>query len=144
MPHAATAPDAAALDRLVPLHRWLAAALAAFTGLLALPIVTGWRVVGHPGVYNEGLGRTPSVGGWVFLAVGALALLYGVALTVALLVAASAIRRRRRHDFCLLVAVVSTFFFPLGTLLGFHAIGVLTTPVARREFGVVTAADRAR
>jgi hypothetical protein len=37
------------------------------------------------------------------------------------------------------VAVLTTFFFPLGTLLGFHAVNVLTTPVARREFRVVTA-----
>lgn len=132
--------DTADLDRLPALHAWLAAALAAFTALLAMPIVTGWRVVGNPGVYNEGLARTPSLGGWLFLVVGALVLLYGVGLAVAMLVAARAIRLRRSHSYCLLVAVLATFFFPLGTLLGFHTISVLTTPVARREFGVVPAA----
>jgi len=142
MPEAAPPPDTAALDRLPALHGWLAAALAAFTALLAMPIVTGWRVVGHPGVYNEGLERTPSLGGWIFLVVGALVLLYGASLSVAMLVAAGAIRRRRAHSFCLLVAVLVTFFFPLGTLLGFHAINVLTSAAARRAFGVVTAADR--
>ena len=136
-------PNTADLDRLPALHRWLAAGLAGFTALLAMPIVTGWRVVGNPGVYNEGLGRTPSLGGWLFLVVGALVLAYGAGLTVAMLVAAEAIRRRRAHSYCLLVAVLATFFFPLGTLLGFHAINVLTTQVARRAFGVVTAADLA-
>jgi uncharacterized membrane protein len=135
--------DAAALDRLPALHRWLALGLVAFTALLALPIVTGWRVVGNPGVYNEGLQRTPSLGGWLFLVVGALVLLYGVGLSVAMLVAAEAIRRRQAHSFCVLVAVLATFFFPLGTLLGFHAINVLTSAAARREFRVVTAADLA-
>ena len=134
-------PDTADLDRLPAFHRWLALALAGFTAALALPIVTGWRVVGNPGVSSEGLPRTPSMGGWLFLVAGALVLLYGAALTAALLVAAEAVRRRRAHSYCLLVAVLSTFFFPLGTLLGFHAIGVLTTPAARREFRVATAAD---
>lgn len=141
MPAAPHPPDTAALDRLPALHRWLAAALAGFTALLALPIATGWRVVGNPSVYNEGLERTPSLGGWLFLGVGALVLVYGVALSVAMLVAAAAIRRRRAHAFCLGVAVLATFFFPLGTLLGFHAIHVLTTAVARRAFGVVSAED---
>jgi hypothetical protein len=138
-----TPPDTAALDRLPALHRWLAFGLLGFTALLAVPIVTGWRVVGDPGVFNEGLQRTPSLGGWLFLAVGALALLYGVGLSAAMAVAAEAIRRRRAHSYCLLVAVLATFFFPLGTLLGFHAIGVLTSAAARREFRVVTAADLA-
>jgi hypothetical protein len=141
MPEAAAPPDTAALDRLPALHRWLALALAGFTALLAMPIVTGWRVMGNPGVYNEGLERTPSLGGWLFLVVGALVLVYGVALSAAMLVAAGAIRRRRGHSFCLLVAVLATFFFPLGTLLGFHAIDVLTSAAARRAFGVVTAAE---
>jgi len=75
--------------------------------------------------------------------VGALVLLYGVGLSVAMLAAAEAIRRRQGHSFCVLVAVLATFFFPLGTLLGFHAITVLTSAAARREFRVVTAADLA-
>lgn len=132
----AAPPDTAALDRLPRLHRWLALALALFTALLAFPIALGVRVVGNPGVYNEGLERTPSLGGWLFLAVGALVLLYGAGLSAAMLLAARAIRRRRAHGFCLAVAVLATFFFPLGTLLGFHAIGVLTSAAARREFGV--------
>jgi len=140
MTDAPNPPDTADLDRLPALHRWLALGLGAFTALLAMPIVTGWRVVGNPGVYNEGLQRTPSLGGWLFLVVGALVLLYGVGLAVAMVVAAEAIRRRKAHAFCLLVAVLLTFFFPLGTLLGFHAIGVLTSAAARREFRVVTAA----
>lgn len=122
------------LDRLPALHYGLAAALAGFTGLLAMPIVTGWRVVGNPGVYNEGLARTPSLGGWLFLVVGALVLLYGAGLSAALLVAARAIRRRRGHSYCLVVAGLTTFFFPFGTLLGFHTINVLTSAVASREF----------
>jgi uncharacterized membrane protein len=126
--------DTADLDRLPRLHRWLALGLVAFTALVAMPIVTGWRVVGDPSAYNEGLGRTPSLGGWVFLVVGAAVLLYGLGLSVAMLLAAEAIRRRRAHTFCLVVAGLSTFFFPLGTLLGFHAIGVLTSPAARRAF----------
>jgi len=140
MSDAPSPPDTADLDRLPVLHLWLALGLAGFTALLAMPIVTGWRVVGNPAIYNEGLERTPSLGGWLFLVVGALMLLYGVGLTAAMLVAAQAIRRRQAHSYCLLVAVLTTFFFPLGTLLGFHTISVLTTAVARREFGVVPAA----
>lgn len=124
------------LQRLPLLHWGLSAAVALATAAVAVPVFFGWRAVGHPEAYSVALDRTPSLGGWLFLVIGAAMLLYGVALAAGLVAAAISIRRRRAHGFCLLVAAASTFFFPLGTLLGFHTINVLISPPARRAFGL--------
>src|SRR6266540_3290544 len=60
----------------------------------------------------------------------------GVALSAALILSGRAIAARRRHGFCLVTSFVATFFFPFGTLLGFHTIHALTAPAAREAFGV--------
>src|SRR6266542_1768317 len=78
----------------------------------------------------------PSSGGWIFLLGGLAAVALGAALSVALAVAGRAIARRRSHAFCLATSFAASFFFPLGTLLGFHTIHVLCDPGARAAFGL--------
>jgi hypothetical protein len=131
------------LDRLPGQHYLLAGAVAFFTLLLAVPVGFGWRAISHVAEYGDEFHQTPALNGWLFLVLGAGAIVFGFALSGALVAAGRNIRARRRHSYCLWVAALVTFFFPFGTLLGFHAINVLTTEVARRAFGVVTAADAA-
>lgn len=131
------------LDRLPGQHYVLAGAVAAFSVLVAVPVGFGWRAITHVAEYGDGFHQTPALNGWLFLVLGAGAIVFGLSLAVALVAAGRSIRARRRHSFCLWVAALVTFFFPFGTLLGFHAINVLTTEGARRAFGVVTAADAA-
>jgi hypothetical protein len=138
--HEATSQD---LDRLPAQHYLLAGAVAAFSSLVAVPVGFGWRAIKHVAEYGDEVHQTPALNGWLFLVLGAGAIIFGLSLAVALVAAGRSIRARRRHSFCLWVAALVTFFFPFGTLLGFHAINVLTTEGARRAFGVVTAADAA-
>ncbi len=136
MTETSTRSDTEDLRRLPLLHYGLSAAVALATAAVGVPVFFGWRAVGNPGAYSVALDRTPSLGGWLFLVVGGLMLLYGLALAAGLVAAGVSIRRRRAHAFCLVVAAASTFFFPLGTLLGFHTINVLISPPARRAFGL--------
>jgi len=129
------------LERLPGLHYVLAAAVAFFSALLAVPVGFGWRAISHVAEYGDESYTMPSMGGWLFLVCGALAIAFGFGLAAALVASGRFIRARQRHSFCLWVAALVTFFFPFGTLLGFHAINVLTTELARRDFGVVTASD---
>jgi hypothetical protein len=128
------------LRHLPAFHYALAAVTAAATALCALPIAAGWRALGRSALFAEAHAEaglaSPSLGGWIFLVGGALAIVLGSALAAGLFVAGRSIARRRRHTLCVTVAMAATFFFPLGTLLGFHTINCLSTPSALKAFGL--------
>jgi hypothetical protein len=126
------------LNRLPLLQLLLSLALACVTALTAVLVFLAFRAVAHPERYQEQAGEalSLSLSGMAFLGGGVLLLVYGFGVSAALLLAALRIRARAGHSFCLWVAALSTFFFPFGTLLGFHAIDVLTSATAREAFGV--------
>ena len=126
------------LNRLPLLQLLLAAALAGVTVLTSILLGLAFQAVAHPERYQAQAGDSLSLSlsGVVFLGGGVLLVAYGFGLSGALLLASLRIRARVGHSYCLWVAALSTFFFPFGTLLGFHAIDVLTSPTARGAFGV--------
>lgn len=123
------------------LHYALSAVLAVATAALVGPIAAGWNALAHPERHvNVATGDAlapPSTGMWVFLFLGSAAILYGLFLAVAVALTGRAIARRRSHGFCIATSVLSTFFFPLGTLLGFHTIDALCSDASRVAFGLV-------
>ncbi|HEX9307184.1 MAG TPA: hypothetical protein VF894_06815 [Anaeromyxobacter sp.] len=135
-----TTAELPALRHLPRLHFGLAAVVLLATFAIAVPVYAGWQALTHPELYADGLtGEVippPSSGGWIFLLGGLAAVALGAALSVALAVAGRAIARRRSHAFCLATSFAASFFFPLGTLLGFHTIHVLCDPGARAAFGL--------
>lgn len=132
------APDA--LRHLPRLHFALAAVVAFATVALAFPVSAGWQALSHPERALDPAGGVrlppPSASGWIFLVGGALAIGLGAALAVALIASGRAIAARRSHAFCLATSFAASFFFPLGTLLGFHTIDALCRPAARAAFGL--------
>lgn len=128
------------LIHLPALHYALAAVTAVATALCALPIAAGWRALGRSalfaGAHSKAELASPSLAGWIFIVGGAVAIVLGSALAAGLFVAGRSIARRERHTLCVTVAIAATFFFPLGTLLGFHTINCLSTPAALRAFGL--------
>jgi hypothetical protein len=131
-------PDA--LRHLPRLHYGLAVLVAAATIAVAFPVAAGWHALSSPELHADALTGDrlppPSSGGWIFLVGGLLVISYGVALAVALALSGRAIARRRRHGFCLVTSFLATFFFPFGTLLGFHTLHALCEPTAREAFGL--------
>jgi hypothetical protein len=124
------------LQHLPTLHYALAGVTAVATALAAMPVSAGWHALAHPNLPDYGPVGPPSLSGWIFLLGGALAILLGTALAVGLAAAGRWIALRRNHTLCVAVAMAATFFFPLGTLLGFHTINCLSTPAALRAFGL--------
>ncbi len=142
-----TTPQPHELRNLPALHYALSGVLAVATAGVAGPIAAGWRALAHPErhaslVSGDALG--PASGGmWIFLLLGSGTILYGAVLAVAVALTGRAIARRRSHGFCIATSVLSTFFFPLGTLLGFHTINALCSPASRAAFGLARAGDEA-
>ncbi len=128
------------LRHLPRLHVALAALVALATVAVALPVYAGWQALAHAEprglALADGAIGPPSSAGWLFLVGGLTVVALGVALSAALILSGRAIAARRRHGFCLVTSFVATFFFPFGTLLGFHTIHALTAPAAREAFGV--------
>ena len=133
-----SAPDP--LRHLPRLHFALAVVVALASAALALPVAAGWQALAHPERVVDPAGGaplpTPSASGWIFLVGGALAIALGLALALALVASGRAIAARRSHGFCLATSFAASFFFPLGTLLGFHTIDALCRPGARAAFGL--------
>lgn len=134
--------DAAAeeLRHLPRLHYGLAALVAIAAAVLAVPVAAGWQALARPEIYTDaatgdGIGP-PSSGGWIFLVGGIALVLAGAALSLALVLTGRAIAARRSHAFCLAISFAATFFFPFGTLLGFHTLNALCAPGAREAFGL--------
>lgn len=131
--------DLPSIQHLPRLHYGLSAVVAVTAAAVGVPVAAGWRALARPELYADPLGGAglgaPSSGGWIFLVGGAVAVALGLLLAVALAVAGRAIAARRRLDFCLATSLAASFFFPLGTLLGFHTIAVLSEPEVRRAFG---------
>jgi hypothetical protein len=128
------------LRHLPRLHFSLAAVVAVTAVAVAFPVAAGWQALAHPERLVDPRGGaplpSPSAAGWIFLVGGTLAIALGAALAVALVVTGRAIAARRRHGFCLATSFAASFFFPLGTLLGFHTIDALCAPAAREAFGL--------
>ncbi len=128
------------LRHLPRLHFGLAAVVLLTTVAVAVPVFAGWQALAHPELHAGALtGEAmppPSSGGWIFLVGGLFAVALGAALSTALALSGRAIARRRSHGFCLATSFAASFFFPLGTLLGFHTINVLCAPAARSAFGL--------
>jgi hypothetical protein len=137
VPEVPAAPDP--LRHLPRLHFALAAVVALATVAIAFPVAAGWQALAHPERLVDPAGGaplpSPSTAGWIFLVGGALAIALGVALATALVLCGRAIAARRSHSFCLATSFAASFFFPLGTLLGFHTIDALCAPAARAAFG---------
>ena len=102
-----------------------------------VPFAASRPAPADPGTPRNGISTIPpSSAGWMFLVGGLASVALGLALSVALVVSGRAIAARRRHGFCLVTSFVATFFFPFGTLLGFHTIHALTAPAAQAAFGL--------
>jgi hypothetical protein len=133
------------LRNLPALHYALAVVLALVTVATLGPVAAGWHALARPETYTNAVTgdalEPASTGMWVFLLLGSAAIAYGAVLAGAVAATGRAIAHRRHHGFCIATSVLATFFFPLGTLLGFHTINALCTPGSRVAFGLVQPGD---
>lgn len=72
--------------------------------------------------------------GWFFTCFSATWILFGLAMAVAMVFAGRYIKQRRSRMFCMVVAALSCFFMPFGTVLGVFTIIVLNRPEVHANF----------
>ena len=121
------------LDLLGIFHYVVAGMCALFSLIPVIHLAMGLAMVtGHfphtPGEPN------PAMFGWIFVAIGAAFILFGLTFSALLAYAGRCLRQRRRYTFCLVMAAISCAFMPFGTVLGIFTLVVLTRPSAKSLF----------
>lgn len=76
----------------------------------------------------------PKEFGWIFIGAGICFMVFGYAISIAMLVAGYKLQNRRSYTFCFAIACVECIFMPLGTILGVFTIVVLNKPDAKAQF----------
>ncbi len=118
--------------RLLSIGHYLMAALSIVFGLLFVATILIGIGIGQ-GVLADP--ETPPAVGWVYVAVGAIALLACWAYGAAMVVAGRQLRARRRWTYVIVMAAITfTGFQPIGPLLAVFTILVLMRPGVRATF----------
>ncbi len=77
---------------------------------------------------------------WLFISLAIVLMAFGAALAVVMFLMGKYVKRRTRYNFCLIGAVFSCLFMPLGTALGIFTIIVLSRPAVKQMFTLPAAA----
>jgi hypothetical protein len=86
----------------------------------------------HPGPNNQE--PPPAFLGWIFIAVGAVFFLVGIAMAICILIAGRCLSRRKAYSFTLVMACVECLFVPFGTILGVFTIVALSRESVKALF----------
>jgi hypothetical protein len=107
-------------------------ALFACVGLLY--IVMGLMIaIAAPSFHNSN-GPPPQIFGWLFAFLGGFFVLVGWSIAAAIVYAGRCLALKKHYTFCLVVAVLSCFLMPFGTVLGIFTIIVLQRPRVQELF----------
>jgi hypothetical protein len=122
--------------RLLTIFHYVVAGLAALFSLFPLlySAMGGFMLYAahHPGPNNQG--TPPAILGWIFIVLGALFFLAGLAMAICILVAGRSLARQRRYWFAFVVACIECLFIPFGTILGVFTIIVLSRESVKTLF----------
>jgi hypothetical protein len=135
--------DDSQLNTLRILHYVWGGLCAAFSCLFLIHIIMGAAIVG--GAFNPppttaptpvgAAPRFPAAFGWMFIIMGAIALLMGWATAICNFVSARAIAQRKWRVFSIVVSAVNCMAMPLGTALGVFTLVVLLRESVAAQYG---------
>ena len=120
--------DAEQLDLLAIFH-YIVAGLAALFSFLPLLYTTVGGVfifASRHGTPKPGEELPPEFLGWIFVVLGSILFLAGLATAICVLIAGRCLSRRRCYTFALVIACIECLFIPFGTILGVFTIVVLS------------------
>lgn len=121
---------------LLSIFHFVMAGLAALGGSVpVVHVLIGFAMVRDPSL-TSGPGAPPFNLGWIFVGVGAFAIVVGWSLAFALVFSGLSLRARRRYWFCFVVSCLICLNMPLGTALGVFTLIVLSRPTVKRAFGL--------
>jgi hypothetical protein len=103
---------------------------------LALPLMhIGVGALMVTGRFDSAQPHTADPAGWIFVAIGSVFLVAGLACAAGYLFAGRSLARRESYTFCFVMGALGCAFFPIGTVLGVFTIIALQKPAVRQLFG---------
>jgi len=123
--------------RLLAIFHYVAAGLAAFFSFFPLLYATIGGIfifVSRHGTPKPGEELPPEFVGWIFVGLGLVLFLLGIAMAICILIAGRCLSRRKAYSFALVVACIECLFIPFGTILGVFTIVALSRESARALF----------
>jgi len=88
---------------------------------------------------NNAASKDRHVFGWIFIPLGALFFLAGLAMAICILLAGRSLSGRKRSWFAFVVSCTECLFFPFGTILGVFTSIVLSRDSVKALFSAETA-----
>src|SRR6266581_4330943 len=123
--------------RLLAIFHYVAAGLAAFFSFFPLLYATIGGIfifVSRHGTPKPGEELPPEFVGWIFVGLGLVLFLLGIAMAICILIAGRCLSRRKAYSFALVVACIECLFIPFGTILGVFTIIVLSRESVKALF----------
>jgi hypothetical protein len=114
------------------------AALFSFFPLLYTTIGAIFIFAARHGTPKPGEELPPEFLGWIFVVLGLLLFLLGIAMAICILIAGRSIALRKRYSFAFVVACVECLFIPFGTILGVFTIVALSRESVKGVFSSAT------
>ena len=123
--------------RLLSIFHYIVAGLAglfAFFPLLYTTVGAIFIFVARHGTAKSGEDLPPEFVGWIFVAIGSLLLLLGIAIAICILIAGRSLAKHTRYWFAFAIACIECLFIPVGTILGVFTIIVLSRESVKTLF----------
>jgi len=128
--------------RLLAIFHYVVAGLAALSSFFPLLYTTIGAIfifAARHGTPKQGQELPPEFLGWIFLVVGLLLFLVGIAMAICILIAGRCLSRCKHYAFALVMACIECLFIPFGTILGVVTIIALSRESVRTLFSTGTA-----
>ena len=128
--------DSEQLQLLAIFHYIIAglAALFSFLPLLYTTIGAVFIFAARHGTPKPGEELPPEFLGWLFVVLGSVLFLAGLAMAVCILIAGRSLSRREGYSFALVIACIECLFIPFGTILGVFTIVALSRESVKASF----------
>jgi hypothetical protein len=123
--------------RLLAIFHYVVAGLAAlfsFFPLLYTTIGAIFIFAARHGTPKPGEELPPEFLGWIFVIVGLLLFLLGIAMAICILLAGRCLSRNKHYTFALVMACIECLFIPFGTILGVFTIIALSRESVKQLF----------
>jgi hypothetical protein len=123
--------------RLLAIFHYVVAGLAALFSFFPLLYTTVGAIfifAARHGTPKPGEELPPEFLGWIFVVLGLLLFLLGVAMAICILTAGRCLSRRKHYTFALVMACIECLFIPFGTILGVFTIIALSRESVKELF----------
>jgi hypothetical protein len=127
--------------RLLAIFHYVVAGLAALFSLFPLLYTTVGAIfifAARHGTPKPGEELPPEFLGWIFVVLGLLLFLLGIAMAICILIVGRSLSRHKHYTFVLVMACIECLFIPFGTILGVFTIVVLSRQSVRGLFSTAT------